>query len=69
MNKMKVGDVVEISACNWRGSKQRDGRKEGIVIRIEPSTVGDPLIQIEMSFEAFGRFVTGISGSGTIEQI
>lgn len=66
---MKPGDKIEVSASQWRGSSLKNGRHEGIVLRIGPSTFGDPRIEIEISYEEWGRIVAGIGGNATVEHV
>lgn len=68
MKPMKAGDPIEISASQWRGS-DKSGRHEGVMIRIGPSTFGDPRLEIEVSYEEWGRIVAGVGGKGTLERI
>jgi hypothetical protein len=67
--RIKQGDRIEISAGRWRGSKTRDGRNEGIMIRIGPSSFGDVRIEIELSYDEFGKLVAGLGGTGTVNHI
>ncbi|MES2360012.1 MAG: hypothetical protein V4529_16855 [Gemmatimonadota bacterium] len=60
-----MNDPTYVSALRWHGTKQEDGRTEGIRLTIGKNQYGIDAIEIELSYEEWGKVLAGLTGKGT----
>lgn len=56
---------VYISVGRWHGSANDDGRTEGVIIRIGQEPLSGEAMEVEMSYEEWGKVLAGVGGKGT----
>lgn len=56
---------VFVSASRWHGTDNAEGRGEGVILQIGTHSISGTIIEVELSYEEWGKVLAGIGGKGT----
>lgn len=59
-----MNSQVFVSASRWHGTPNDDGRTEGVRLRIGHEPISGEALEVEMSFEEWGKVMAGVGGIG-----